>query len=378
MQTVADTSRFRRARRSTSRQLGNRILRSSLVEALAAPHGVDRYLELVRPLWNASEVRGEVVRAERQTARSVTIEVRPNEDLSGFRAGQFVNLSVEVDGKRHARPYSISSSEHRPERVELTISTHPDGLVSHYLRDRAQPGMIVGLSTGDGEFHLPAARPERIVLIAGGSGITPVISMLRTLCDEGHEGEIAFLRYAASPELALYDDELAALAERHPNLVVHRAYTRFGGGDLDGHLSRAQLDAVAPERAGAETFVCGPPSLLEAAQTIWAEDRIETRLHVESFVPPTLEIQTGTAEGRIRFEGSDLEVANDGRSLLEQAEEAGLQPESGCRMGICHTCSCRKRAGSVRNLLTGEVSDTEDEQIQICVSAPVGDVAIEI
>ena len=95
-------------------------------------------------------------------------------------------------------------------------------------------------------------------------------------------------------------------------------------------------------------------------------------------MPPTLQIQTGTAEGRVRFEGSDLEIDNDGRSLLEQAEEAGLQPESGCRMGICHTCSCTKRAGSVRNLLTGEVSDTEDEQIQICISAPVGDVAIEI
>jgi stearoyl-CoA 9-desaturase NADPH oxidoreductase len=355
-----------------------KILHSPVVEALAAPHGVDRYLELVRPLWSASDVRAKVVRAERQTTRSVTIVLRPNEDFAGLRAGQFVNLAVEIDGRRHARPYSIASSEHHPERLELTISTHPDGLVSHHLRDHARPGMVVGLSPAEGEFHLPRARPERLVLIAGGSGITPVLAMLRTLCDERHLGEIVFLRYAASPELALYDDELTALAARHRNLTVARAYTRSGGGDLDGHLSREQLDEIAPGRAGAEAFVCGPPSLLEAAQTIWAEDGIERRLHVESFVPPALEIQTGTPKGQIRFEGSGLEIANDGRSLLEQAEEAGLEPESGCRMGICHTCSCTKRAGSVRNLLTGEVSDAEDEQIQICVSAPVGDVAIEI
>ena len=157
MPTVADRHRFRRARRSTTRELGGRLLRSSLVEALAAPHGVDRYLELIDPLWSASDVRAEVVHAERQTTRSVTIELAPNEDLSGLRAGQFVNLAVEINGKRHARPYSIASSEHHPELVDLmTISTHPDGLVSHYLRDHAAPGMIVGLSAAEGGFR-PAA-----------------------------------------------------------------------------------------------------------------------------------------------------------------------------------------------------------------------------
>ena len=140
--------------------LTNRILRSSFVEALAAPHGVDRYLELVRPMWTASEVRAKMIRAERQTARSVTIEVRPNEDLTGLRAGQFMSLSVEIDGRRHARPYSIASSEHRPERLELTISTHPDGLVSHYLRDHARPGMVVGLSPADATSTCPPPVPS--------------------------------------------------------------------------------------------------------------------------------------------------------------------------------------------------------------------------
>ncbi|MBA2763479.1 MAG: ferredoxin reductase, partial [Thermoleophilaceae bacterium] len=120
MQTVAESTRFRRARHSRSRGLGQRLLRSNLVEALAAPHGVDRYLELVSPLWSAADVRAEVVAADRQTTRSVTVTLAPNEDFSGVCAGQFVNLSVEIDGKRHARPYSISSSEHSPELPELT------------------------------------------------------------------------------------------------------------------------------------------------------------------------------------------------------------------------------------------------------------------
>ena len=110
----------------------------------------------------------------------------------------------------------------------------------------------------------------------------------------------------------------------------------------------------------------------------WAAGGLESRLHVESFVPPTLAPPSGVAEGSIHFAGSDLRVDNSGASLLEQAEGAGLTPETGCRMGICHTCSCRKTAGTVKNLATGEVSSGEDEEIQICVSAPVGDVVVEL
>jgi ferredoxin len=135
---------------------------------------------------------------------------------------------------------------------------------------------------------------------------------------------------------------------------------------------------MAPGYAEAETFACGPPALLDAVRELWAEEGIERRLHVESFVPPTLAAPSGVAEGSVEFSGSGLRLANTGASLLEQAEAAGLAPESGCRRGICHTCTCRKAAGTVRNLATGELSSADEEDIQICVSAPVGDVAIEL
>ena len=99
-------------------------------------------------------------------------------------------------------------------------------------------------------------------------------------------------------------------------------------------------------------------------------------VYTESFVPPVFDPAANPSGGRITFADSGIDVTDDGRSLLEQAESAGLTPQNGCRMGICHTCTRRKTAGTVRNLTTGAVSTGADEDIQICVSVPVGDIDI--
>jgi stearoyl-CoA 9-desaturase NADPH oxidoreductase len=360
------------------RHLGRRLLHSSLLEALAYPHGVDRYVELVRPLLVRREVRAEVTAVRHQTARSVTLALRPNDNWRGLRAGQSVGLSVEIDGVRHTRSYSPAGSEHAADgAIELTVSTHPDGRVSRYLRDHARAGMVVGLGDPVGEFRLPDPRPDRVLLISGGSGITPVMAMLRTLCDEGSAREIGFLNYARSPELALYDAELHDLAARHDRLRVARGFTRGAGSPVSGRFCRDHLRAVADRHSDAATFVCGPPALIDAVRAVWAEDGLAEPA-VETFTPPALTFDTDRADGVVTFAASGREAANSGLPLLEQAEDAGLAPEHGCRMGICNTCSCRKRTGAVRNVLTGEVSTAEDDLIRICVSVPVGDVDLDL
>jgi stearoyl-CoA 9-desaturase NADPH oxidoreductase len=360
------------------RRVGRRILGSHLLEALAAPHGVDRYLELVRPSWSLRETRAEIIAVRRQTADSVTLTLRPNDNWNGFATGQFVRLTVDINGVRHTRCYSPACSEHASDSIEITVKAHPEGQVSGFLNRAAGRGMVVGLSAADGDFVLPADRPERLLLISGGSGITPVLSMLRTLCDERDAGAVTFVHYAPTRDHVIYRSELDEIASCHPNVRVAHAYTREAGGALTGHFNRAHLSAVAPDHGAAETYVCGPPGLIESARRIWAEDGIEQMLHVESFLPPSLALPSDTAEGSVRFAAGRERVPNNGRSLLEQAEQAGLNPQFGCRMGICHTCTCRKTAGTVRNLMNGEVSSAAEEDIQICVSVPVGDVELEL
>ncbi len=352
-----------------------RLLRSKLLEALTFPHGTERYVELVDPLASRDEVRAEITAVHRQTPKSVTITLAPNENWAGLEPGQFVNVGVEIDGRRETRPYSPAGSAHSPV-LELTVSTHPEGLVSRHLRDNARPGTTVWLSQADGPFTLPDPRPDSVLLISGGSGITPVMAMLRTLCHEGYAGDIAFLNYARSPELALYSQELDQLAAAHPNLRVARGFTQAGGGNLSGRFDREHL-ALTGDPAGAATFVCGPPALIDSVRAAWAEDGLPEPA-VETFAPPTFAFDPESAEGTVTFAGSGAAAPNSGLPLLEQAEDAGLTPEHGCRMGICNTCSCRKRSGAVRNVLTGEISTAENEDIRICVSVPAGDVELDI
>jgi ferredoxin-NADP reductase len=347
-----------------------RLLGSQFVDLLVGPHGIDRYLELIRPELTIRDARAEVLDVRRQTARSVTLKLRPNRAWSGFHAGQFVRVGVEIDGVRRTRTYSPASSQHAgATTLEITVTTHPDGLVSGHLRDHARPGAILHLGAAQGEFVLPAARPERLVLISGGSGITPVLSMLRTLCDERHAGEVTFVHYARTAADWLYRSEVEALAAGSSGIDVRYVATREGGGYFDAGTLGDVSDAIAA--------VCGPPSLIDAVKESWPGG--PAAVIAETFTPTTrLTLTGGVSEGILRFNRAGSSIPITEGTLLEQAEAAGLSPEFGCRMGICHTCTCRKSAGAVRNVLTNEVSSEEDEDIQLCVSVPAGDVALEL
>jgi ferredoxin-NADP reductase len=355
-----------------TRKLGQRVLGSGLVDVLTGPHGVDRYTELVAPTWTLGEARAKVVDVRRTTSRSVTVTLVPNAAFTAAHtvaAGQYVNVTVDIDGRRHSRCYSPANAE-GSRNLELTIGHHQGGLVSNYLNERARRGMIVGLAGVGGDFVLPARRPRRILFVSGGSGITPVMAMLRTLVAERHSeisgGDIAFVHYARSAEEACYRDELAGM----PGVRVLHGYTRSGTGDLAGRFGAEHLAAAMPSPDA--VFVCGPTALVQAVR----EHRNDA--YTESFVPSVFEPPTNPSGGIIAFSDSGIDVVDDGRSLLEQAELAGLTPQNGCRMGICHTCTRRKTAGTVRNLITGAVSTAPDEDVQICVSVPVGDVELSL
>lgn len=342
------------------------MLGSDLLDLLTGPHGVDRYTELVAPTWTLGEARAKVVDVRRTTPRSVTLTLAPNESFTAaVKAGQYVNLTVEIDGRRFTRCYSPANAE-GVGHLELTIGRHDGGLVSNHLYQHARRGMVVGLAGVGGDFVLPAQRPRRILFVSGGSGITPVMAMLRTLVAEGHPGEIAFIHYARTADEACYRAELAGLS----GVRVLHGYTRSGDGDLVGRFDAAHLAAAMPSPDA--VFVCGPTVLVDAVRSHC------DNVYTESFVPPSFEAPANPSGGRVTFSDSGVDVVDDGRPLLEQAESAGLSPENGCRMGICHTCTRRKTAGTVRNLITGAVSTGPDEDVQICVSVPVGDVDLSL
>jgi stearoyl-CoA 9-desaturase NADPH oxidoreductase len=352
------------------------LLRSPAVAALTSPHGVDRYLELVNPMWAAHEVRARVVRVQRETLDVTTLTLHPTNTWQGFRAGQYVQVGVEVDRVRHTRCFSISSSDlaarlFGDRTFTITVRGHDDGLVSRHLARHAEVGTVLHLSQAEGTFTLPPLLPRKLLMVSGGSGITPLMSMLRSLVDFRYEGRVTFVHYARTPEETIFAAELDEIAENHPNVDLTVVHTRTG----EKRLNELQLQGLAPAYADTPTYACGPAGMVETLRTLYGDSE---HLHVEYFKTSTISAEPGDATGSVRFDRSDTVAANTGATLLEQAEAAGLAPAYGCRMGICFTCTSRKTEGTVRNVVTGAESSLPDEDIQICVNQPVGDCAVEL
>ena len=365
----------------------SRLLRSRAVAALTTPHSIDHYLTQVHPLWVAHEVRARIVdrRVEVDVpgaARVVTLTLQPTATWRGHRPGQHVSLGVELPGaRRTTRVFTISSPSSRPgERFQVTIrardeTDHRGRSVSQFLTGPSALGEILHLSQASGDFVLPDRVPERLVLISGGSGITPVMAMLRSLQRRTHRGRIDFVHVAHTPEQQIFADELDLAAHSGNGLTVHRFYPGLG----DPYLSPALLERLIPGFAQIPTWACGPAGLIEATKAAYGDQASrDGTLRIEYFQPPRA---PGAGGGEVTFERSGaaaVVVANDGGALLDQAEAAGLRPTSGCRMGICFSCVVTKRAGTVRNVLTGEISTEPNDDIRICVSAAQGDCTLDL
>lgn len=352
------------------------ILHSPLAQALTWPHGADRFLELLDPMLAAGETRARITSVRQETQTCATVVLKPNTSWSGFAPGQHVQVGVEIAGVRKTRCFSVSSSANRADGcITLTVKAQDDGVVSHHLVHNAQVGDIITLSEASGEFVLPRKRPEHILLISGGSGITPVMSMLRSLLDEQYAGEIVFLHYAQTRADTIYADELEVIAQAHKNVRIVTALTRESG-ELSGHFTPEHPAQLCADYATWPTYACGPAGLIEAVQTHWQDLSAANNLKVEFFQPPKNKAKA--SGGEVRFARSERLATDNGDTLLEQAEAAGLNPEYGCRMGICFSCTCKKTSGQVRNVLSGQLSDAGEEEIQPCISVPVGDVTLEI
>lgn len=363
------------------RNLVRRALASDLVDRLCAPHGVDRYLELIDPRLVVREVRAEVVAVDRQTRGTVTLTLAPNDAWTGFRAGQHVVVGVDVDGVNHERCFSLAGSPHRADgTLELTVKANPAGRVSRYLVDRARPGLVVRLSEAKGDFVLPepADRTDHLVLLSGGSGITPVLSMLRTLVDEGHRGPVTFVHYGYTAADVCYLDELRHLTDALPQgRLVLGLTDEPGAGDLDGFFGPEHLAAIVDDPSSMQLFLCGPAPLMAAVESHLDALGLADRVHLERFGLPPADPSLDDGQGVVAFNRTGTTVAATG-TLLETAEAAGLAPKFGCRRGICGTCTTTKTAGQVRNVISGELSATDAEPIRICVSQACGEVAVEL
>ncbi len=341
---------------------------------LTTPLHPDDYLSLVNPLWSSRELRGRIERVDQETEDAATLVIRPGWGWHyDHRPGQYVGIGVQLGGKFHWRSYSVSSPPRRRGRtITITVRAMPEGFLSDHLVRGLAPGTIVRLALPNGDFVLPDPPPARMLFLVGGSGITPVMAMLRTLDRRGTMPD-AVLHYSSpTAERMIFRDELVALAEKHSALTLHELHT-----DTDGLLDLASLDTLCGDWRERETWACGPAPMLDAIEQHWERAGLEDRLHLERF---SLALGGDGGEGgTITFRNSGRTAEVDGATtVLEAGEEAGVGMPYGCRMGICHTCTLTLVDGTVRDLRNGNEFSQPNEQVQTCVTVPVGACTLNI
>ncbi|OKJ16005.1 ferredoxin reductase [Kitasatospora sp. CB01950] len=338
-----------------------------LLEMVTTPLLPSDYLDLVSPLRAGADLRGRIEAVHPETADAATLVIRPGRGWRRHTAGQYVRIGVDVDGRRLWRAYSITSPTDRQDgRITITVKAIPDGQVSNHLVHRARPGTLIRLDQPTGDFVLPHAKPAKVLYLTAGSGITPVMGMLR----DTEVDDVVLVHCAPQPQDVLFRDELHGLvADKKLRLTeVHTA--------MDGRLDVARLGELVPDWAERETWACGPAGLLDAAEEHWTDNGVRERLRTERFRPRIVVAGDG---GAVTFSTTGKTVDADGATpLLDIGEEAGVLMPSGCRMGICFGCVTPLKAGAVRDLRTGEITEAEPGVlIQTCVSAAAGPCDIE-
>ena len=330
---------------------------SKVVKLLATPLVPADYLALVRPLALPDRARVVAVRDEAPGVR--TLVLRPRRGWGPHRAGQHVRLGVVVDGRVATRTFSIASP---PGGRELEITVKAQGRVSGALVRDVLVGTIVTLGPPQGDFTLAPGRAGPLLFLTAGSGITPVMSMLRALAGRGALPDIAHVHHARTD--VIFGAELRALAAAHPCYRLTIVDTAVEAR----RLTMARLAELVPDAHAREAYACGPPRLL---------DGLDFPVRTERFGAVLARAFDATATPGIVAFGK-TELRSDGRTpLLQLAEAAGLAPRHGCRMGICHSCDVTLTSGCVRDLRTNTRIDAPGARVQICVCAASGDVALQ-
>ena len=343
-----------------------------LAERITTPLVPTDYLDIIDPLRSGSDLRGRIVATNPETRDAVSLVIKPGRGWRSHTPGQYVRIGVDVDGVRQWRAYSLTSDIGRVDGcIAITVKAIPGGTVSNYLVRHATVGTIVQLDHAAGEFTLPITAPSKILFLTAGSGITPVMGMLRNMAEQ--VADVVVVHSAPTPEDVIFAGELRMLARQGRIRLIQR-HT-----DADGMLTTGELGDLVSDLAERQAWACGPTSMLDALEQHWSDNGIPERLHTERFRPTVVTAGEG---GTVTFSKSATVLDTPGdQTLLDAGESAGVLMPSGCRMGICFGCVAPLREGTVRDLRNGDITTAapgDGVLIQTCVSAAAGTCDIEL
>ena len=353
--------------------------------------------------WNGFR-KFKVVSKVEETSDITSFYLAPHDgkELPEFLPGQFLTFQIPVPTQPHPviRCYSLSDSPFHPERYRVSIKrvpaprnepTAPPGLVSNYFHDFLNENDIVDIKAPSGHFHLSMTKKFPVVLLAGGVGITPLLSMLNAITEMGSQREVWFFLGVRNKKDHVMKEHLEMVARENENVRLRVFYSAPGETDVldedyhvKGRVNVENLKTILPS-SNFDYYICAPPPMVKDLRKDLAEWGVpEKNIHFEAFGPATVKgckAEPGKASGvkiNIQFEKSGKTLVWDSKSesLLDFAELNGISIDSGCRAGNCGTCLTAIKHGKVE--LVGEPgSEPEAGSCLTCISIPKEDLTLD-
>ncbi len=353
-----------------------------LVAPLIDPSVFDFWAGLVNPAWSWARPLARVVERRIEALDTVTLVLQPNRHCGKVKPGQHINVSAEVDGRRTTRSYSVTNVPGRDGRIEITIKRVEGGKLSTHLCRDVRAGDVVELGLSFGDMTLPVHPQGQWLFLAAGSGITPLMSLTRALAAQNMPVDLTLVYWVKTRAELCFVRELRALAASQPRFKLHLVLTHEAdrlADEAQGFISHEQLATLVGELSDKQVFACGPGGFVNTARALTAG--VARSFMAEGFTPSAPASTDHAAITTVRVQllksGRALDVSS-GQSLLVALEQHGLNPASGCRMGICHTCVCTKHSGTTQDINTGDQDTEPDTTVRLCVSRACTDITLDI
>lgn len=344
---------------------------SSLAETVIDQHAANFWLQKINPLWSFNQALGKIVQKENSAQNMVSLTIQFNRHFEVGQAGQHHPIFVEVDGIRYERSYSLTQLD--SQHVLLTVKKVDQGKVSSWLVEQSQVGDILEFGQPYGDMLLPE-QAQAILLLAAGSGITPMLSLLKALSktDRMTQAPIQLLYWVKEYADVAFKTRFEQLAEQYPNFSFQVFYTQEDdAGERLNQAHTASLENIE----NSMVYACGPSGFVAQAEQLFA--------HAQSFkseafsMTPVETSETGFVNVTLLKSKKVLAIPK-GQSILASLEQQNVKPTHGCRMGICNKCVCNKVEGSTKNLVNGGQNSEPGNLLKICVNSAQSDLVIDL
>ena len=344
---------------------------NSMAQSVMNSHDANFWLQKINPLWSMNQPLAKVVKKQIVAKDMVSLILQCNRHVQRGVAGQHHPVTVEIAGRHYERTYSLMQVD--ADHLCLTVKKVDQGLVSSWLVDQSQTGDILRLGQPYGEMQQQVQTP-RLLLLAAGSGITPMLSLIEAFCQSRQLKAISvqLMYWVKTHEDAAYAEYLKEVAENFPNFTYQIFYTQ----QQDQRLNQSHVNQLKSLNE-TTVYACGPSGFAATAETLFKH---VASIQTEAFSLSQFDIDaTDTGFINVILTQSNKTLAiPKGQSILSSLEQQGIKPKHGCRMGICNKCACTKAQGATKNLLNGSANHEPSQLLKICVNSAQSDLVIDL